>query len=358
MLLWLSEWLISFNPHFNLLSYLSVRTISSSLVALVLTILLIPLFVRLLNKYRLQQTIRNLGPKTHLSKQGTPTMGGIVIVSVVSVSSLLFADLNNHYIQLALFTLCSFAIIGFLDDWLKIYHSNTKGLSARYKYLLQSIVALCISAYLYVLPEHQNILMIPVIKDVYIPLGLFYILLTYFVIVGSSNAVNLTDGLDGLAILPIAVIAGALGGLSYINGHSVFSEYLHLPHLAGSGELIVLCGALVGASLGFLWFNSYPALLFMGDVGALSLGAVLGVIAVLVHHEILFFITSGVFVAEALSVILQVGSFKLRGKRIFKMAPLHHHYELKGWPETKVITRFWIITIVLVLFALACLKIR
>jgi phospho-N-acetylmuramoyl-pentapeptide-transferase len=304
--------------------------------------------------------IRDDGPKSHLSKSGTPTMGGLLILISITLTTLLWADLSNVFIWLMLFTMLSFGAIGFIDDYRKLVLKNTKGLAGRWKFLLQSCLGLACAIFLYqhVKSPSATMLTIPFIKTVGLQLGIFYIVLSYLVIVGSSNAVNLTDGLDGLAITPIILIGGALGIFAYVSGNLDFSKYLAMPHIQGAGELFVFSGALIGAGLGFLWFNTYPAQIFMGDTGSLALGATLGLFAILVRQEIVFFIMGGVFVLETVSVMLQVASFKMTGKRIFRMAPLHHHFELKGWPEPRVIVRFWIITIVLVLIGLTTLKVR
>jgi len=307
------------------------------------------------------QAVRDDGPQTHLIKAGTPTMGGALILVSVTIATLLWMDLHSRYVWIALLTTLGFGIVGWVDDFKKIVNKNPKGLIARWKYLWQSVfgigAALAI-VYTTELPA-QTELIVPFFKHVAIPLGATgFMVLTYFVIVGSSNAVNLTDGLDGLAILPTVMVASALGIFAYVAGNAVFSKYLGLPHITGAGELIVFCAAIAGSGLAFLWFNAYPAEVFMGDVGALALGAALGVVAVIVRQEIVLFIMGGVFVMETLSVMIQVASFKLTGKRVFRMAPIHHHYELKGWKETQVVVRFWIITMMLVLIGLSTLKLR
>jgi len=340
--------------------YLTLRGILGVLTALLIALLVGPHMIRKLNHYQIGQSVRDDGPQSHLSKAGTPTMGGALIIVAVVVSTLLWSDLANRFVWITLFVTLSFGAIGWVDDYRKVVEKNSKGLPARWKYFWQSVAALIAAFSLYytaTLPQ-ETALIVPVFKDVLFSLGPMFIVLTYFVIVGSSNAVNLTDGLDGLAIMPTVLVAGALGIFAYVSGNSVFAQYLNTPHIPGSGELIVFCGALVGSGLGFLWFNTYPAQVFMGDVGALSLGAALGVVAVIVRQEIVLFVMGGVFVMETISVILQVASFKLTGRRIFRMAPLHHHFELKGWPEPRVIVRFWIITVVLVLVGLATLKVR
>lgn len=360
MLLWLSQYLSHYFSGFTLFQYLTMRSILGVLTALAIALLVGPKMIARLVRYKVGQVVRNDGPESHLGKAGTPTMGGVLIISAIMVSTLLWADLNNKVIWIVLFAMASFGAIGAVDDYRKLILKSSKGLSPRWKYFWQSLVALGIALFLFYTTKQsvETALIVPFFKEVAIPLGVGFIVLSYFVIVGSSNAVNLTDGLDGLAIMPTIMIGGALGVFAYASGHAGFSNYLGIPYLPGVGEIVVFCGALFGAGLGFLWFNTYPAQVFMGDMGSLALGAALGVIAILVRQEIVFFIMSGVFVLETVSVILQVASFKLTGKRIFKMAPIHHHFELKGWAEPKVIVRFWIITVVLVLFGLATLKIR
>ncbi|MES2664410.1 MAG: phospho-N-acetylmuramoyl-pentapeptide-transferase [Pseudomonadota bacterium] len=359
MLLWLAELLTQFFSGFSVVQYLTFRGIFSVLTALFLCLAFGPKTIRWLQHLQIGQRVRDDGPKTHLIKQGTPTMGGVLILSSIFITVLLWGNLTNKYVWISLFVLGSFGAIGWIDDYRKVVQKNSKGLPARWKYIWQSVVGLLTALILYwsALPNETQ-LIIPYLKDTVIHLGALYVVLTYLVIVGSSNAVNLTDGLDGLAIMPTVLVAGALGIFAYVTGHSQFSSYLMLPYLPHVGELVVVCCALSGAGLGFLWFNSYPAQVFMGDVGALALGAILGVIAVMVRQEIILFIMGGIFVLETLSVILQVSSYKLRRKRIFAMAPLHHHFELKGWQEPKVIVRFWIITVILVLVGLASLKLR
>ena len=360
MLLWLSEWLSQYFHFFHVFQYLTLRAILGTLTALVMALLLGPSIIRKLSLHRVGQVVRDDGPQSHLSKAGTPTMGGTLVISSVLISTLLWGDLSNRYIWLVLIVTLGFGAIGYWDDYLKLVLKNSRGMPARQKYLFQSILGLGAAGYLYftaAIPAETQ-LVIPFFKNVYIGLGPFFILLTYLVIVGSSNAVNLTDGLDGLAIMPAVMISGALGVFAYATGNVQFANYLAIPYVPGVGEIVVFCGAMVGSGLGFLWFNTYPAQVFMGDVGALALGAALGIVAVLVRQEIVFFVMSGIFVLETVSVILQVGSYKLTGKRIFRMAPIHHHFELKGWPEPRVIVRFWIITFVLVLLGLATLKLR
>lgn len=360
MLLWLAEYLQHFHNGFAVFQYLTFRGILGVLTALGISLLLGPWMIRRLNILQIGQTVRSDGPQSHLIKSGTPTMGGTLILAAIFISSLLWSDLSNRYVWLVLIVTAVFGAVGFVDDYRKVVEKNSVGLPARWKYLWQSVAGLGAAIYLYsyasVPAETQ--LIIPFFKNVMIDMGIFYIVLTYCVIVGASNAVNLTDGLDGLAIMPTVLVGGALGIIAYLSGNVEFSTYLQIPYIPGAGELTVFCAALAGAGMGFLWFNTYPAQVFMGDVGALALGAALGVIAVIVRHEIVFFIMGGVFVMETLSVIIQVASFKLTGKRIFRMAPIHHHFELKGWPEPRVIVRFWIITVMLVLFGLATLKLR
>jgi len=360
MLLWLSEYLTQYHSGFNVFSYLTFRAIVSTLTALIISLFFGPKLIRYLQKMQISQTIRDDGPESHFSKSGTPTMGGILILASIVFSVLLWGDLSNEYVWVVLFVVVSFGLIGFVDDYRKVIRKDSNGLIARWKYFWQTVAGLATAIFLYSIAQgpEETTLLIPFIKDVLPQLGIFYIVMTYFVIVGTSNAVNLTDGLDGLAIVPTIMVASAFAIFAYVTGHVNFSAYLNIPHIAMTSELVVVCTAIVGAGLGFLWFNTYPAQLFMGDVGSLALGAALGVIAVLVRQELVLFIMGGVFVMETVSVILQVGSYKLRGQRIFRMAPIHHHYELKGWPEPRVIVRFWIISLVLVLIGLATLKLR
>ncbi len=360
MLLYLTGYLAQFHSGFNVFQYLTLRAILGVLTALVISFVVGPLMIRRLSRYQIGQMVRDDGPESHLSKAGTPTMGGALILVAIGISTLLWSDLGNRYVWVALLVTFAFGAIGFVDDYKKLVQQDPRGLIARYKYLWQSVAGLSAALFLYYTAENpvETQLIIPFVKDVVIDLGFGYVLLTYLVIVGSSNSVNLTDGLDGLAILPSVMVAGGLGVFAYLAGNAVFARYLGIPFVPGVGEMVVLCGSLMGAGLGFLWFNTYPAQVFMGDVGALALGAALGVIAVLVRQELALMIMGGVFVMETVSVILQVASYKLTGRRIFRMAPLHHHFELKGWPEPRVIVRFWIITIILVLVGLASLKIR
>ncbi len=360
MFVWLTQYLVAIDSGFQVLQYLTLRAIFGVLTALGVSLLVGPWLIRKLRHHQIGQSVRHDGPQSHLSKAGTPTMGGALILISILVSALLWSDLSNRYVWITLLVTAGFGAIGWVDDYRKVVQRNSRGLPARWKYLWQSVFGLGAALALFLTSDGgvENTLYVPFFKNIAITLGVFFVVLTYFVIVGTSNAVNLTDGLDGLAILPTVLISGALGVFCYAAGNTVYSEYLQIPYVIGSGELIVFCGSLVGAGLGFLWFNTYPAQIFMGDVGSLALGAALGVIAVIVRQELVLFIMGGVFVAETVSVILQVASFKLTGRRIFRMAPLHHHYELKGWPEPRVIVRFWIITVILVLIGLATLKIR
>jgi phospho-N-acetylmuramoyl-pentapeptide-transferase len=367
MLLEIAQWLSREMHSFQVFNYITLRAVMATLTSLIISFLVGPTLIRKLTYYKVGQSVRTDGPQTHLIKSGTPTMGGALILVAIAVSTLLWADLSNKYIWVVLFTTIGFGVIGWVDDWRKVVHRNPKGLSAKEKYFWQSVVGLSVAIFLQqtaTLPV-QTTLLFPVFKSLVIPLSAFaFIVLTYLVVVGSSNAVNLTDGLDGLAILPTVMVAGALAIFAYVTGHFYFSKYLGIPYVPGSGELMVFCASMVGAGLGFLWFNAYPAEVFMGDVGALALGAALGVVAVIVRQEIILFIMGGVFVIETFSVAAQVGYFKFTkyktgvGKRIFLMAPLHHHYEQKGWKETQVVVRFWIITMMLVLVGLSTLKIR
>ncbi|MFD1384951.1 phospho-N-acetylmuramoyl-pentapeptide-transferase [Rhodanobacter aciditrophus] len=360
MLLLLTAYLSKYVTFFTVFNYLSLRAILGVLTALFISLIVGGKVIRLLQRLQIGQAVRDDGPQSHLSKAGTPTMGGVLIIFSITISTLLWGDLTNEYVWVTLLTLVSFGAIGWVDDYRKVVEKNSKGLPAKWKYFWQSVFGLSAALYLYVSASTpaETELLIPLFKDAAIPLGVFFVVLTYFVIVGTSNAVNLTDGLDGLAILPTVLVGGALGLFAYLTGNVRFAEYLLIPYVQGTGELIVFCSALVGAGLGFLWFNTYPAQVFMGDVGALALGAALGVIAVIVRQELVLFIMGGVFVMETVSVILQVASYKLTKRRIFRMAPIHHHFELKGWAEPKVIVRFWIITVCLVLIGIATLKVR
>ncbi|NWN82327.1 MAG: phospho-N-acetylmuramoyl-pentapeptide-transferase [Halomonas sp.] len=360
MLLYLAEFLAQYFSAFNVFEYLTLRMILATITALALCLWLGPLMIRRLVEGQIGQAVRDDGPQSHLSKAGTPTMGGAMILMAITVSTLLWGDLANHYVWIVLAVTLGFGAIGWIDDYRKVVEKNPRGLPARWKYFWQSAIGLAAAVLLYATAASpvETSLIVPLFKEFVLPLGLFYIVLTYLVIVGSSNAVNLTDGLDGLAIMPTVLVAMGLGIFAYASGNAVFADYLQIPGIPGAGELAVFCATIAGAGLGFLWFNTYPAQVFMGDVGSLALGAALGVVAVIVRQEIVLFIMGGIFVMETVSVILQVASYKLTGRRIFRMAPLHHHYELKGWPEPRVIVRFWIITVVLVLIGLATLKVR
>jgi phospho-N-acetylmuramoyl-pentapeptide-transferase len=360
MLYDLALFLAQFESGFNVFQYLTLRSILGVLTALVISLIIGPPMIRYLSSYNIGQSVRDDGPESHFSKAGTPTMGGALILVAIVVSTLLWSDLSSRFVWVVLFVTVGFGTIGWIDDYKKIVYGDSKGLSARLKYLWQSVIGLTAALALFHSAQFpiETQLIVPFIKDILIDMGWMYVVLTYFVIVGSSNAVNLTDGLDGLAILPTVLVGGALGVFAYVTGNFNFSTYLGIPYVPGVGEMVVFCGAIVGSGLGFLWFNTYPAQVFMGDVGALALGAALGTIAVIVRQELVLFIMGGLFVAETMSVIVQVASFKLTGRRVFRMAPLHHHYELKGWPEPRIIVRFWIVTVVLVLIGLASLKVR
>lgn len=360
MLIWLAEYLSQYHSGFNVFQYITLRSILSALTALTISLLVGPYLIKKLTVNQIGQAVRDDGPETHLVKAGTPTMGGLLILIAILITVLLWADLSNRYVWVVTLVTLGFGVIGWVDDYKKVMLQDPKGLSAKYKYLWQSVIGFAAAYYLFstaTIPA-ETTLIIPFLKGVYLELGVLFIVLTYFVIVGSSNAVNLTDGLDGLAILPTVMIAAAFALFAYLSGHIKFAEYLGIPYVPSVGEVAIFCTAIAGAGLGFLWFNTYPAQVFMGDIGALALGAALGVIAVVTRQELVLFIMGGVFVMETVSVILQVASFKLTGKRIFAMAPLHHHFELKGWPEPRVIVRFWIITVILILIGLASLKIR
>lgn len=360
MLVLLAEYLVKFYSGFNVFSYLTFRAIVSLLTAFFISLWMGPYLIVWLQKLQLGQVVRDDGPESHLTKSGTPTMGGVMILFSIIIAILMWAYPSNPYVWCVLFILVSYGVIGFVDDYRKVVRKNAKGLIARWKYFWQSAIALVAAFTMYSMAHEMPAtqLVVPFFKDVMPQLGLLYILLAYFVIVGTSNAVNLTDGLDGLAIVPTVLVAAGFSLIAWATGNVNFAHYLHIPHLRYAGELVIFCTAIVGAGLGFLWFNTYPAQVFMGDVGSLALGGALGTIAVLLRQEFLLVIMGGVFVVETLSVILQVGSFKLRGQRIFRMAPIHHHYELKGWPEPRVIVRFWIISLMLVLIGLATLKVR
>ena len=362
MLLELALWLGQDIRGFNVFGYITLRTVLAALTALAISLIAGPAVIRWLAAKKIGQAVRDDGPKSHLTKAGTPTMGGALILIAIGVTILLWGDLRNDYVWVTLLVTVGFGAVGWVDDWRKVVHRDPKGLASRWKYLWTSAIALAAAIYLGLTASTpaETELIVPFFKAVAYPLGIFgFIALTYFVINGTSHAVNLTDGLDGLAIMPTVMVAGALAIFAYVAGHVGFSKYLGVPYVAGAGELAVFCGAICGAGLGFLWFNAYPAEVFMGDVGALARGAALGTIAVIVRQEIVLFIMGGLFVAETLSVMVQVLYFKATGgKRIFRMAPLHHHYELGGWKETQVVVRFWIITIMLVLFGLSTLKLR
>jgi phospho-N-acetylmuramoyl-pentapeptide-transferase len=362
MLMLLTEHLTRFYSGFNVFSYLTMRAILSALTALVLSLAMGPYLIQRLATRRIGQQIREVGPESHLPKAGTPTMGGALILLAIAISTALWANLTNRFVWIVLGGTLFFGVIGFIDDYKKLAVRNSKGLSARTKMFWQCVGALAAGIAFYMTAENPDVehaLLIPYFKDWMIPLGaVTYVLLTALVIVGASNGVNLTDGLDGLAIMPAVLVGAALGVFVYAAGNVIIATYLGIPYVAGAGELLVFCAALAGAGLGFLWFNTYPAQVFMGDIGALALGAALGLVAVAVRQELVLFIMGGVFVVETVSVVIQVASYKMTGRRVFRMAPLHHHFELKGWAEPKVIVRFWIITVILVLIGLASLKIR
>ena len=383
MLLWVTEFLSRDIRAFNVFSYLTLRAVLACMTALVISFVIGPRMITWLARMKIGQTVRDDGPQTHLVKAGTPTMGGALILVSIIVTTLLWGDLENRFVWIVLLVTVGFGAVGWVDDWRKVVHRNPKGLSARAKLFWQSLIGLVAALWLaFAVSAPDNVqfaklllawvqsgfnvdlspkadLIVPLFKSISYPLGVWgFIALTYFVIVGTSNAVNLTDGLDGLAIMPTVMIGAALGVFAYVSGNAIFARYLQFPLIPGAGELAVICGAIAGAGLGFLWFNAYPAEVFMGDVGALALGAALGTIAVIVRQEIVLFIMGGVFVVETLSVMIQVASFKLTGRRVFRMAPIHHHFELKGWKENQVVVRFWIITMLLVLAGLSTLKLR
>jgi phospho-N-acetylmuramoyl-pentapeptide-transferase len=360
MLFWLTQLLGKYFHFFHVFQYLTFRSILATLTALTISLLVGPLMIKKLSYYQIGQTVRNDGPQTHLKKMGTPTMGGGLILIAIAASIFLWGDLLNVYIWVVLLVTLGFGAVGWVDDYRKLIRKNTRGLPPRWKLFWQTLIGLSAALFLYYIARLpvETRLIVPFFKNIYIPLGVFFVPFAYVVIVGASNAVNLTDGLDGLAILPTVMVAGALGIFAYATGNVQFANYLGIPYIPGVGEVAVFCAALVGSGLGFLWFNTYPAQVFMGDVGALGLGAALGIVAVVVRQELVLLIMGGIFAMETLSVILQVASFKLTGRRIFKMAPLHHHFELKGWPEPRVIVRFWIVTFILVLSGLATLKLR
>lgn len=361
MILWLVSWLDSIFSGITVFNYLTVRALFSALTSFALVLFFAPNIIERLRAYKIGQNVRDDGPQTHLSKAGTPTMGGVIMIGAIAISLLLWGNLGNRYLWIVWLTTLAFAAVGFIDDYCKLVKKQSQGLSAKQKFLLQTLFGFIAAFWLFFsanVPAETQ-LFIPFFKHVHFNMGwLLFVFWVYLVVVGSSNAVNLTDGLDGLAILPIVLVAAALGIFAYLSGNLLHAEYLLIPHLPGVGEVVVFCAAIVGAGIGFLWFNFYPAEVFMGDVGALGLGAALGIIAVVVRQELVLVIMGGLFVAETLSVAIQVGYFKMTRKRIFKMAPLHHHFELLGWPEPKVIVRFWIITVILVLCGLATLKLR
>ena len=360
MLLWLTDYLSDFVRAFSVFQYLTLRSMVSAMTALLLSLIIGPIFIEKLSRQQIGQRVRLDGPESHLTKDGTPTMGGGLIIVVITIATLFWGDLSNRYIWLVLSVTCAFGLIGWLDDYLKILKQNSDGLSARWKIFWQTIVALSASSYLYMTADMaiQTDLIVPFFKEVALPLGIGFIVFSSLMLVGMSNAVNLTDGLDGLAILPTVMVGGGLGLIAYLVGNSEHATYLQIPYIPGTGELSVFCGALIGAGLGFLWFNTYPAQVFMGDVGSLALGAALAIVAIVTRHEIVLLIMGGLFVLETASVIVQVISYRVTGRRVFRMAPIHHHFELKGWAEPKVIVRFWIITVVLVTIGISSLKLR
>ncbi len=360
MLLWLTDYLSDFVRAFSVFQYLTLRSMVSAMTALLLSLIIGPIFIEKLSRQQIGQRVRLDGPESHLTKDGTPTMGGGLIIVVITIATLFWGDLSNRYIWLVLSVTCAFGLIGWLDDYLKILRQNSDGLSARWKIFWQTIIALSASSYLYMTADMaiQTELIVPFFKEVALPLGIGFIVFSSLMLVGMSNAVNLTDGLDGLAILPTVMVGGGLGLIAYLVGNSEHATYLQIPYIPGTGELSVFCGALIGAGLGFLWFNTYPAQVFMGDVGSLALGAALAIVAIVTRHEIVLLIMGGLFVLETASVIVQVISYRVTGRRVFRMAPIHHHFELKGWAEPKVIVRFWIITVVLVTIGISSLKLR
>jgi phospho-N-acetylmuramoyl-pentapeptide-transferase len=361
MLYWLARRLAEYQSGFNVFGYLTLRGILAVSSALLISLWIGPMMIRALSRYQIGQQVRNDGPQSHLKKAGTPTMGGALIIITIVLTTLLWADLRNRYVWIILGVTLSFGLIGFYDDYLKLVVGNSKGLAARWKYSWQSVAGLCAALVLWYTAKApaETTLYLPMLKHFALPLGVAgFVILTYLMIVGMSNAVNLTDGLDGLAIMPAALVAGALGVFAWASDNVNLVNYLSIPAVPGAGEVLIFCGAMVGAGLGFLWFNTYPAQVFMGDVGALALGAALGTIAIIVRQEVVALLMGGIFVLETASVILQVGSYKLTGKRLFRMAPIHHHFELKGWAEPKVIVRFWILSLLLTLAGLATLKIR
>ena len=360
MLLWLTDYLSDFVRAFSVFQYLTLRSMVSAMTALLLSLIIGPIFIEKLSRQQIGQRVRLDGPESHLAKDGTPTMGGGLIIVVITIATLFWGDLSNRYIWLVLSVTSAFGLIGWLDDYLKIRRQNSDGLSARWKIFWQTVVAVSASSYLYTTADMpiQTDLIVPFFKEVALPLSFGFIVFSSLMLVGRSNAVNLTDGLDGLAILPTVMVGGGLGLIAYLVGNSEYSTYLQIPYIPGTGELSVFCGALIGAGLGFLWFNTYPAQVFMGDVGSLALGAALAIVAIVTRHEIVLLIMGGLFVLETASVIVQVISYRFTGRRVFRMAPIHHHFELKGWAEPKVIVRFWIITVVLVTIGISSLKLR
>jgi phospho-N-acetylmuramoyl-pentapeptide-transferase len=361
VLYWVTQQLTALHSGFNVFSYLTFRAILATMSALAISLVIGPSMIARLSRYQIGQVVREDGPKSHLPKAGTPTMGGALILVAILLSTLLWADLENRFVWTVLGVTFAFGLIGFYDDYLKLVVGNSKGLIPRWKYFWQSVAGLVTAITLWVTAETpaETTFFLPFFKEFALPMsGFAYVVLAYLMIVGMSNAVNLTDGLDGLAIMPAALVAGALGVFAYASGNAVFAEYLQIPAIPNAGELLIFCASLAGAGLGFLWFNAYPAQVFMGDVGALAIGAAIGVLAVIVRQELVALLMGGVFVLETASVILQVASYKLTGRRIFRMAPIHHHFELKGWAEPKVIVRFWIISLLLVLTGLATLKLR
>ncbi|MFB3106107.1 MAG: phospho-N-acetylmuramoyl-pentapeptide-transferase, partial [Pseudomonadales bacterium] len=355
MLLWLTDYLSGFVSGFSVFQYLTFRTMVSVVTALTMSLLIGPIVIAKLSHHQIGQVVRESGPESHFSKAGTPTMGGALILIVIVITTLLWGDLDNRYVWTVLGVTTSFGVIGWWDDYLKLTRRNTQGMLSRWKFFWQSVMGLAAASFLYLTAElpAETDLIVPFFKEVAIPLGVGYIAVAYFVIVWTSNAVNFTDGLDGLAILPTVMVGAALGLIAYLVGNAEFAPYLQIPYIPNAGELAVFCGAMIGAGLGFLWFNTYPAQVFMGDVGSLALGAALGAVAIIVRHEIVLFIMGGLFVVETMSVIIQVASYRLTGRRVFRMAPIHHHFELKGWPEPRIIVRFWIVTLVLVLVGLS-----
>jgi phospho-N-acetylmuramoyl-pentapeptide-transferase len=360
MLLWVADYLAQYSTGFNVFQYLTLRAALAVLTSLAISLLVGPYVIKRLNYHQIGQTVRHDGPESHYSKNGTPTMGGALILISLLLTTLLWSDLQNYYVWVVFAVTLVFGAVGWVDDYRKVIEKDSRGLPARWKYFWQSVGGFGVAVVLYIHADHpaHTQLFVPFIKTAVLDLGWSFIPLCYLVVVGSSNAVNLTDGLDGLAIMPTVLVGSALGLIAYLSGNVNFSQYLLIPYVPGAGELVVFCAAMAGAGLGFLWFNTYPAQIFMGDVGALALGAALGAVAVITRHELVFFIMGGIFVLETISVILQVTSYKITGRRIFRMAPIHHHFELKGWPEPRVIVRFWIITVVLVLIGLSTLKLR